>query len=176
MNYINKGQNTLYLQKFNVKPNDSAQLYKHQYMTNVQAPYSEGRSTRSAYKTMGVISHTMIFNIPVYNNMPANVSALPAVAGNPNPYLSGITLLNSANTSDQFAVTPFAYNTFTYNVTVPARVATVRISASTVSSLASVEGPFEYSLGGSGSVTTVSVTGVAQNGTRQTYTINITRQ
>ncbi len=176
MNYINKGQNTLYLQKFNVKPNDAAQLYKHQYMTNVQAPYSEGRSTRSAYKTMGVLSNTMIFNIPVFNNMPANVSALPAAAGNPNPYLSGITLLNSANTSDQFAVTSFAYNTFTYNVTVPARVATVRISASTVSSRATVEGPFEYMLGGSGSVTTVSVTGVAQNGTKQTYTINITRQ
>lgn len=176
MNYINKGQNTLYLQKFNVKPNDSAQLYKHQYMTNVQAPYSEGRSTRSAYKSMGVISHTMIFNIPVYNNMPANVSALPAATGNPNPYLSGITLLNSANTSDQFAVTPFAYNTFTYNVTVPARVTSVRISASTVSSLASVEGPFEYNLGGSGSVTTISVTGVAQNGTKKTYTINVTRQ
>jgi beta-N-acetylglucosaminidase len=34
-NYISRGQNTLYFQKFDVISNDDG-LYKHQYMTNIQ--------------------------------------------------------------------------------------------------------------------------------------------
>ena len=39
--YINRGQNTIYLQKFNMTPTST---YSHQYMANVEAPYSEGHS------------------------------------------------------------------------------------------------------------------------------------
>jgi beta-N-acetylglucosaminidase/uncharacterized protein YgiM (DUF1202 family) len=77
-NYINKGQDTLYFQKFNVHPTDARQLYSHQYMTNVQAPSAEGMTTRNAYATMGIISDSMIFYIPVYSNMPDIPCALPA--------------------------------------------------------------------------------------------------
>lgn len=76
-NYINKGQDTLYFQKFNVHPTDARQLYSHQYMTNIQAPSAEGMTTRNAYATMGIISDSMIFYIPVYDNMPESPSALP---------------------------------------------------------------------------------------------------
>ena len=38
-NYVKKGQDTLYLKKFNVQ---GSNLYKHQYMTNVQAAAAEG--------------------------------------------------------------------------------------------------------------------------------------
>ncbi|MBQ8084972.1 MAG: SH3 domain-containing protein [Lachnospiraceae bacterium] len=76
-NYIAKGQDTLYFQKFNVHPKDSKQTYSHQYMTNVQAPWAEGRTTRAAYNDLGILSDTMVFYIPVYNNMTEKACALP---------------------------------------------------------------------------------------------------
>ncbi len=77
-NYIAKGQDTLYFQKFNVHPKDAKQTYSHQYMTNVQAPWAEGRTTRNAYNELGILSDTMVFYIPVFNNMPESLCALPA--------------------------------------------------------------------------------------------------
>ena len=46
--YINKGQNTLYTQKFNVTYTDC--LYWHQYMGNVQAPTTEAWKVYDAYR------------------------------------------------------------------------------------------------------------------------------
>ncbi len=77
-NYIAKGQDTLYFQKFNLHPKDAKQTYSHQYMTNVQAPWAEGRTTRTAYSDLGILSDTMVFYIPVFNNMPENACPLPA--------------------------------------------------------------------------------------------------
>lgn len=71
--YINKGQNTGYLQKFNLTPNDR---YNHQYMTNVEAAYSEAIKTKNAYAgTMD--SSPLVFSIPVFENMPAAACAAP---------------------------------------------------------------------------------------------------
>ena len=71
--YISKGQNTGYLQKFNVT---SYQRYDHQYMTNVEAAYSEAIKTKNAYA--GTMDRTpLVFSIPVYNNMPAANCAMP---------------------------------------------------------------------------------------------------
>ncbi|MFA6940547.1 MAG: SH3 domain-containing protein, partial [Clostridiaceae bacterium] len=47
-NYINVGQNTLYLQKFDVVDGGDG-YYCHQYMTNLQAAYSESSSMSKAY-------------------------------------------------------------------------------------------------------------------------------
>ena len=47
--YINVGQDTLYLQKFHVTSNTGGELFWHQYMTNVLAPYSESRSIYNGY-------------------------------------------------------------------------------------------------------------------------------
>lgn len=71
--YISKGQNTGYLQKFNVT---SYKRYEHQYMTNVEAAYSEAIKTRQAYA--GSMDKTpIVFSIPVYENMPAAKCAPP---------------------------------------------------------------------------------------------------
>lgn len=71
--YINKGQNTGYLQKFNMTANST---YDHQYMTNVEAAYSEAIKTKKAYAdTMN--STAILFSIPVFENMPANACAAP---------------------------------------------------------------------------------------------------
>lgn len=72
--YINEGQNTLYLQRYNVTNNNT---YSHQYMTNVAAPVSEAVSSYNAYNNIGKLNSQIEFLIPVYNNMPSNASSLP---------------------------------------------------------------------------------------------------
>ena len=67
--YINVGQNTIYLQKFDVT-DDKNGLFWHQYMTNVLAPYSESKSIYNGYSKTGILDTTMSFIIPIYNNMP----------------------------------------------------------------------------------------------------------
>lgn len=68
-NYVGRGQDTLYLQKFDVDASDGT-LYTHQYMQNIAAPYSEAVSTYKAYKNAGMVDTPFVFKIPVYNNMP----------------------------------------------------------------------------------------------------------
>lgn len=71
--YISKGQNTGYLEKFNVT---SYQRYNHQYMTNVEAAYEEAMKTKKAYAdTMN--QTPLVFSIPVFENMPASCCPMP---------------------------------------------------------------------------------------------------
>ena len=72
--YINVGQNTLYFERFNVTSNNT---YSHQYMTNTEAPYSESKSSYSAYKNIDKLDSTIEFLIPVYENMPTTAASLP---------------------------------------------------------------------------------------------------
>ena len=66
-NYILKGQDTLYLQKFDV---EKSRGYLFQYMQNISAAYTEGRSMRSMYEETGVIERAFVFKIPVFSDMP----------------------------------------------------------------------------------------------------------
>lgn len=74
--YISKGQDTSFLQKFNLS---SYSTHSHQYMTNVQAPYSEASKTYKAYQSMGNLNIPIVFKIPVYKSgtMPTTVSVYP---------------------------------------------------------------------------------------------------
>lgn len=74
--YILQGQDTLYLQKWDVE-NSYNGLYWHQYMQNIQAPTTESSTIRSLYKQSGSLNSTFVFKIPVYNNMPG-VAVTPA--------------------------------------------------------------------------------------------------
>ena len=69
-NYILKGQDTLYLEKFNVNSNSPYGIYNHQYMQNIQAPASESASTKKMYSNTNSLNSPFVFKIPVYNNMP----------------------------------------------------------------------------------------------------------
>lgn len=69
-NYILKGQDTLYLQKFNVNPNSPYGVHNHQYMQNIVAPTSEGKNIRKLYNEAGSLDNTFVFKIPVFQNMP----------------------------------------------------------------------------------------------------------
>lgn len=81
-NYILKGQDTLYLQKYNVNPSAANPLYTHQYMQNITAPTTEGASMKKLYEGVGALDNTFVFKIPVYNNMPATAYAAPTASTN----------------------------------------------------------------------------------------------
>lgn len=76
-NYIKKGQDTLYLQKFNVNPNGSYPVHTHQYMQNISAPTTEALSIKKLYASANSLDSTFVFKIPVYENMPAEACAAP---------------------------------------------------------------------------------------------------
>ena len=69
--YILQGQDTLYLQKFDIEHGDS---YIHQYMQNIMAPYTEGRSMKSMYVNAGSLNSAFVFKIPVFQKMPNEFS------------------------------------------------------------------------------------------------------
>ncbi len=98
--YILRGQDTLYLQKFDVDSSYDG-LYWHQYMQNICAPSSEGSNIRKLYAEAGALDNQFVFRIPVYNNMPETpcpkpvqsfdiVLTPPAGYSDPNVYLDGV--------------------------------------------------------------------------------------
>lgn len=80
--YINVGQNTIYLQKFDVNDDKGGDLFWHQYMTNVLAPYSESKSIYNGYEKSGLLNTPMNFLIPVYDNMPEIATESPNINTN----------------------------------------------------------------------------------------------
>lgn len=76
-NYISKGQDTLYLQKYNVNRNSPYGLYQHQYMQNIAAPCSEASKVMEMYREVGALNNTYVFKIPVYEGMPSGACPMP---------------------------------------------------------------------------------------------------
>lgn len=76
-NYIRKGQDTLYLEKYNVNPNGTYNPYTHQYMQNISAPTTEAQSIKKLYESAGALDSPFVFKIPVYENMPQEVCGIP---------------------------------------------------------------------------------------------------
>ncbi len=71
-NYISVGQDTGYLEKFDlIDP-----LYTHQYMQNVMAPYTESATTYNQYKSAGALKNAFVFKIPVFTDA-KDPSAIP---------------------------------------------------------------------------------------------------
>lgn len=68
--YILAGQNTPYLEKYNVNSNASNGLYSHQYMTDITCIYREAFGMFNTYNELGILNNEFTFIIPVYNNMP----------------------------------------------------------------------------------------------------------
>ena len=68
--YVNVGQFTGYLQKFNVNPDAQYGLHSHQYMTNVSGSASQGSSVYAGYEEVGLLNSPFVFSIPVFDNMP----------------------------------------------------------------------------------------------------------
>ena len=79
--YIAKGQNTAYLQKFNVT---SRNTYENQYMTAVNGVCNTTYSTYKGYKTNGILDSVKTFYIPVFKNMPTSLSSGIVTSGYAN--------------------------------------------------------------------------------------------
>lgn len=98
--YIHLGQDTIYLQKFHVTSSSGGELFWHQYMTNVLAPYSESKSIYNGYVNTGLLDGSMSFVIPIYNNMPElpvespNILDTDFIADNTQVYANVQTSLN----------------------------------------------------------------------------------
>ena len=90
--YIQVGQNTVYLQKFDVNDDRGSNLFSHQYMTNVLAPYNEARSIYKGYQKNGILDLQISFIITIFNNMPdiqyesPNINSNNYVADNTKVY------------------------------------------------------------------------------------------
>lgn len=167
--YISRGQDTIYLQKFNVTPNST---YSHQYMANVEAPYSEGKKVYTAYSN--VANLPIAFSIPVYLNMPEAVSPVPETKLNPNNWLKSLKVLDQTGT--ELIMTP----TFDlsldqeYYLVVDNTVESVQITAETVSRKATVNGIGFVSL--SVGMNEVKIYVLAEDKTTREYKINIVRE
>lgn len=75
--YISKGQDTLYLQKYNVNTQSPYGVYNHQYMQNIAAPSGEGKKVKTMYQGANSLDNTFVFKIPVYGNMPETACSMP---------------------------------------------------------------------------------------------------
>lgn len=69
--YVAKGQDTAYYQKFNVSKNRYYNAYTNQYMQNIKAPTAEAGDTYSTLKSNNLLGYGYTFKIPVFNSMPA---------------------------------------------------------------------------------------------------------
>ena len=74
--YIDKGQNTLYFQKFDVL-DDGTVRYNHQYAQNIMMAYSEALRYYNSYDSINKTDSAFVFVIPVYSDMPAAYGYLP---------------------------------------------------------------------------------------------------
>lgn len=74
--YIARGQDTFYLQKFDVDSSYDG-LYWHQYMQHLLAADLEGKKVQESYKSMGALNNSFVFKVPVYENMPSKPMAKP---------------------------------------------------------------------------------------------------
>lgn len=162
-NYINIGQDTLYLQKFDVD-NSDGQLYWHQYMTNVGAAVSEAGTMYSTYKDMGILSGSILFSIPVFKNMPSERCALPEAKGNPNNLLKTLSVTG-------YSITPtfkIESDTSTYYLILDGNIKNITVNASAVSSLSTISGN-TGSIAISQGVNNLKINVKAQSGDVKTY-------
>lgn len=164
--YITKGQDTLYLQKFDMVDGGNG-LYYHQYMTCVFGQANEAISLKNAY-SQDILNSAMEFKIPVYNNMPDKLCPKPTSSGDNNNYL------NSLSVSGTSISPKFDKFTTSYTATVKAEISSVTVNANPLGKSAKVSGKGKVSL--KTGENTIKVTCTAASGVKRTYTIKITRK
>ena len=162
--YINKGQNTLYLQKFNVVNKDSG-LYGNQYMTNLQAAASEASHIEKAYINKNT---EIVFNIPVYLNMPASACVQPDSEANPNNYIKSLSIKGQSLTPT------FDPEILKYSIIVNHDITKLEINATAVAVTSSISGIGSVDLKDGDNVFEIKCT--AQNGDVRTYVLNVTKK
>ncbi len=162
--YISKGQDTTFLKKFNVNPNAYWPVHTHQYQTNIMAPMAEADKSHDAYSDSNQLDMDFIFEIPVYNNMPAETK-LPS-KGSQNNHLSMITV-NGSN------VVGFEHDKYVYDVYVSDESTSALVNGNIINGEAKVTGGGNVNL--TAVETEVVLTVTAGNGDVQEYLINLVK-
>ena len=162
--YVNAGQTTLYLKRFNVQ---GEKPFYHQYMTSIYGAASEGSTLASEY-TEDIRKSALTFYIPVYSDMPETACQKPTGDGSPDNRLSSLSV-------GGYSLTPaFSNDQDTYDLVVPSNVNTITITAKTKNSKATVSGTGTVTL--SGTLTTCTIKVTAQNGAVREFTVHIARE
>ena len=159
--YISQGQDTLYLQKWDLY---GPKYANHQYMQNIQAPATESVKTYNGYKNISLLDSSFVFRIPVFSNMPSETKL--DNSGNPNNFLSSLKV------NDIYLFESATYET-TFSLELDESVTSILIDATKVNNKATIDGLGTIALSGAKQTVTISV--IAANGDVRTYTINITR-
>ena len=159
--YIKDGQDTFYYKKWNVK---GANMFNHQYMTNVTGAALEGQVYASAY-TEHMKNSIHEFKIPVYNNMPEIPAPLPTKDGSPNNRLKTLVI-------NGFKIDPqFNTDILNYSTALKADTNTIKIIAEPYDNRAKVAGTGNMTITNEITLAVVNVT--AENGDVRQYAIGI---
>lgn len=96
--YINRGQDTLYYQKFNVtyKP-----YYVNQYAQNLFDAQSIGSILKGYYKDAGLLDSSFTFVIPLYTNMPSAPCKSPSISSSETGELAYINANGGLKLKDE---------------------------------------------------------------------------
>ncbi len=167
--YINVGQDTGYFQKWDVVCDESniseCSFYGHQYMQNIEAPYSEANSTYKAYKKIfkdNLYLLPFVFTIPIYKNMPKQTT-YPSEK-NPINYLKTLTVNGKS-------VTNFNSLKTEYTISIPENIKSVKIAATKIESSSTIKGTGTISITKDGQIIPITVT--AENGDKLVYNIKV---
>lgn len=164
--HIKKGQDTLYLQKFDVDGTYFG-LYWHQYMQNIRAASHEGVTVRNSYAQCDILDNAFEFKIPVYKNMPTYACEQPTDDRNPNYKLKTISVSG-------YSISPtFKTDTLSYTLSVPNSVSSIEVSATPYVSKAKVTGTGTIDLLVGTNKIVIRCT--AENGNQRDYTLTVSR-
>ena len=157
--YITSNQDTLYYEKFNIV---GSSRYWHQYMANVQAPYSEGYATYRSYWEAHISDLSFTFKIPVYTDMGGG-TVISTQSSNNN--------LKSLVVSNSSLVPGFDSSITEYKAYVPSNVNKITIAAELADNKAKVTGLGDINI--SANTTNASVKVTAEDGSEKEYKITI---
>lgn len=162
--YIARGQNTLYLQKFDVVDGGDG-YYAHQYMTNLLAAESEAKLMEKTYEDYDAEAITFI--VPVYLNMPVTPASCPVDNGSPYSVLSNLSI------TDLKLDKEFEEYTFEYSVQGEVSADYIQVNASAYSPTAMISGNGVVQL--EPGENTITVNCIGSDGSSRSYHIKVTK-
>lgn len=161
--YFKTGQDTLYLQKYDVVDGGNG-YYWHEYMTYLPAPWLEATILKLAF-TEETMQNEAVFKIPIYKNMPSKVVACPTTNGTNNNYLKSISIGGKSISN---------FDTYTQSYTdivITNPTETITVTATPYDTGATVKGDGKLKL--KFGVNNIGIEVTASNGSVRKYTLSI---
>ncbi len=163
INYFKTGQDTLYLQKYDVVDGGNG-YYWHEYMTYLPAPWQEAKILKMAF-TEETMQNEAVFKIPVYLDMPSSAVECPSSTGTNNNYLKGISI--NGTPIESFSVYTQSYT----DIFIKSETNEVEIIATPYDSGAVTAGGGNLTL--DEGMNTVNIAVTASNGAQRNYTVSV---